>query len=417
MTNRRFAAKGLSQDEINGAMGAMRTEDRTWDDPRNFKASYFAGEDVTQVVTEAFNLHMGDNAIYGASVYPSLMAYEVQVVAMALEMLEAPEGADGTVTTGGTESIAMAVKTARDWAREHKPVAGTPEIVVPRTAHLAFDKAAELFGLRVVRMADSVDYRADVPAMAAAIGANTVMIVGSAPPFPYANVDPIADIAALAREHGLWMHVDACIGGFLLPFARDLGARVPDFDFSVPGVTSISADLHKYGYALRGSSLLLLRDEALAEYQRFESGDWPAGLYATMGIAGSRNGGPVASAWAVMRYLGFDGYRERVAMILEAKQRLIAGIEAVEGLAVLGAPEGGHFAFMSTAHDTLAIADAMTDRGWMLSRGVDPPTIILLLNYRHGEVVDDFLADLARAVRDVAAGRIESRGEQMVYAV
>ncbi len=417
MTNRRFPAEGLSPDEISAAMDAMRADDRVWDDPKNLKASYYAGEDVTRVATEAFNLHMGDNAIYGASVYPSLPAYEAEVVAMALEMLEAPEGADGTVTTGGTDSIAMAVKTARDWARAHKPVAGVPEIVVPRTAHVAFDKAAQLFGLGVVRMAGSVDYRADVPAMAAAIGANTVMIVGSAPPYPYANVDPIADIAALAREPGLWMHVDACIGGFLLPFARDLGHDVPAFDFAVPGVTSMSADLHKYGYALRGSSLLLLRDEALAEYQRFESADWPAGLYATMGIAGSRNGGPVASAWAVMRYLGFDGYRERVAKILEAKQRLIAGIEAIDSLAVLGAPEGGHFAFASTAHDTTAIAQAMTDRGWMLARGEDPPAIMLLLNYRHGEVVDDFLADLAQAVDDVAAGRVESRGEDAVYVV
>ena len=417
MTNRRFAAEGLSRDEISAAMDAMRAEDRAWDDPRNLKASYFGGEDVTRVATEAFNLHMGDNVIYGASAYPSLPAYEADVVAMAHEMLDAPEGASGMVTSGGTESIAMAVKTARDWAREHKPVAGVPEIVVPRTAHVAFDKAAQLFGLGVVRMAGSVDYRADVAAMAAAVGANTVMIVGSAPPYPYANVDPIADIAALAREHGLWMHVDASIGGFLLPFARDLGHKVPDFDFAVPGVTSMSADLHKYGYALRGSSLLLLRDAALAEYQRFESADWPAGLYATMGIAGSRNGGPVASAWAVMRYLGFDGYRERVAKILEAKQRLIAGIGAIDSLAVLGAPEGGHFAFMSTAHDTTAIAEAMTGRGWMLARGEDPPAIMLLLNYRHGEVADDFLADLAQAVDDVAAGRVESRGEAAVYVV
>ena len=417
MSNRRFAARGLSRDEIAAAMATLRADDQSWDDPRNLKASYFAGEDVTRIATEAFAQHMDDNVIYGASSYPSLPAYEAEVVAMGLEMLEAPEGAGGTVTTGGTESIAVAVKTARDWARDHKPRATAPEIVLPRTAHVAFDKAAHLFGLKVRRMAGSVEYRADVAAMADAIGPNTVMIVASAPPYPYANVDPVREIAALAVAHDLWMHVDACVGGFILPFARDLGHAVPDFDFTVPGVTSMSADLHKYGYALRGSSLLLLRDAALEDYQRFESSDWPAGRYATMGIAGSRNGGPVASAWAVMRYLGRDGYRARVAKILDAKRRLIAGIEGIAGLAVLGAPEGGHFAFVSTDHDTSAIALAMTERSWMLARGEDPAAIMLLLNHRHGEIVDDFLADLRAAVDDVASGRVVAPGEGAVYAL
>ena len=417
MTNRHFAADGLSQDDIAGTMAAMRAGDGAWDDPRNLKASYFAGDDVTRVATDAFNLHMGDNVIYGAAVYPSLPAYEVEVVAMGLEMLDAPDGAGGTVTTGGTESICVAVKTARDWARDHKPGATTPEIVVPRTAHVAFSKAAQLFGLKLVRMADSVDYRADVTAMAAAINHNTIMIVGSAPPYPYANVDPIRDIAALAVEHGMWMHVDACVGGFVLPFARDLGYPVPDFDFAVTGVMSMSADLHKYGYALRGSSLLLLRDKALEDYQRFESGDWPAGIYATMGLAGSRNGGPVASAWAVMRYLGFNGYRERVAKILETKLRLIAGLGDIGGFMVLGEPEGGHFAFVSTDQDTAAVAQAMTGRGWMLARGEDPAAIMVLLNCRHGEIADEFLNDLRAAVDDVASGRVAPPDQGAVYVV
>jgi sphinganine-1-phosphate aldolase len=417
MTNRHFAADGLSAGDIASTMETMRAGDGAWDDPRNLKASYFAGEDVTRVATDAFNLHMGDNVIYGAAVYPSLPAYETDVVAMGLEMLDAPDGAGGTLTTGGTESICVAVKTARDWARDTKPGITAPEIVLPRTAHVAFEKAAQLFDVKVVRMAASVDYRADVPAMAAAINDNTIMIVGSAPPYPYANVDPIRDIAALAVAHGLWMHVDACVGGFVLPFARDLGYPVPDFDFAVPGVMSMSADLHKYGYALRGSSLMLLRDKALEKYQRFESGDWPAGVYATMGIAGSRNGGPAASAWAVMRYLGFNGYRERVGKILETKKYLIDAIQEIGGLTVLGEPEGGHFAFRSTELDTAAISLAMNNRGWMLARGEDPAAIILLLNFRHGEIADDFLADLRAAIDDVASGRIEAPAEGAVYVV
>ena len=292
MTNRRFAAEGLSPDDIAGTMATMRAGDGAWDDPRNLKASYFAGDDVTRVATDAFNLHMGDNVIYGAAVYPSLPAYEADVVAMGLELLDAPDGAGGTVTTGGTESICVAVKTARDWARDHKPGATAPEIVVPRTAHVAFSKAAQLFGLKLVRMAGSVDYRADVAAMAAAINHNTIMIVGSAPPYPYANVDPIRDIAALAVEHDLWMHVDACVGGFVLPFARDLGYPVPDYDFAVPGVMSLSADLHKYGYALRGSSLLLLRDKALEEYQRYRRWSDASGRESLRGSSAVPGDGP-----------------------------------------------------------------------------------------------------------------------------
>jgi glutamate/tyrosine decarboxylase-like PLP-dependent enzyme len=260
--------------------------------------------------------------------FPSLVRYEAEVVAMALDMLEAPEGAGGGITTGGTESILMAVRTARDWAREHRPQAVRPELILPETAHPAFEKAAQLVGVSVRRMSRSPGYRADVEAMAAAVGDQTIMLVGSAPPYPYALVDPIERIAALAEQHGLWMHVDACVGGFVLPFVRELGHPVPPFDFAVPGVMSISADLHKFGYSGRGASLLLLRDKANERYQRFSSGAWPSGTYSTLNFGGSRNGGAIASSWAVMRYLGRSGYRSRVAGILKTKAKLARGLAA-----------------------------------------------------------------------------------------
>ena len=188
---------------------------------------------------------------------------------MLCEMLNAPEGAVGSVTTGGTESITMAVKTARDWGCAAKPGVKELEIIVPRTAHPAFNKAAEILGLKPVRMAKSVDHRADFDSMARAIGPNTIMIVGSAPPFPYGLVDPIERLGALAERHSLWFHVDACVGGFVLPFARELGHPVPAFDFEVPAVSSMSVDLHKYGFSGRGASVLVIRDEARAKHQGF----------------------------------------------------------------------------------------------------------------------------------------------------
>lgn len=221
------------------------------------------GEDVARVAWAAYALFQGDNFLYGNLLYPSLPAMADEVVGMALELLNAPEAASGTITTGGTESIILAVKTARDQARAVRPMSGLPEIVAARTCHPAFNKAAEMLGLRVVRLPTGGDLRADPAAMAAAITPNTIMIVGSAPAYPIGGVDDVAALAALARAHGLWLHVDACVGGFFLPFARDLGEPVPDFDFSVPSVASISVDLHKYGYTSRGASPLLLRDGAV----------------------------------------------------------------------------------------------------------------------------------------------------------
>ena len=416
MSNRRFERQGQSWPEIERALHEAHARDLVWTDPHNLKASYFAGEDVVRVATDAFNLYMGNNAIYGATLYPSLPELETNVAAKVLEMLNAPEQAGGSVTTGGTESIMMAVKTARDWARTEKPEVRAPELVVPETAHPAFSKAAHLLGLKVVRMSASPGFRADVEAMAAAVNENTIMIVASAPPYPLCVVDPIPAIGEIAERHDLWMHVDGCIGGFVLPFMEDLGVDIPIFDFRVPAVCSMSVDLHKYGYANRGASCLLMRDEALESHQRFTHDEWPGGIYSTLNFAGSRAGGPVASAWAVMGYLGYDGYLERVSGILEAKRRYMAGINAIDGLKVLGEPEGGHFSFGATDDlDMAAVAEGMEARGWHFGRMRRPPAMLVLLNYTHGDIADEFLDDLGHAVADVRAGRITARDEEAVY--
>ena len=415
MSNRSFQVSGQSEEQIFEALDSGRQGDFAWNDLHNLKAAYFAGEEVVRVAKRAFDLYMSDNAIYAATLYPSLPRIEAEVVAMVQEMLNAPAGAGGMVTTGGTESIMLAVKAARDWARVEKPQVKNPKLLLADSAHPAFVKAAVLLGLAVTRAPETASYRADASVMRALVDEDTVMIVGSAPPYPLGLVDPIEDIGAIAVEHNLWMHVDSCIGGFVLPFAEDLGEPVPRFDFRVPGVTSMSADLHKYGYANRGSSTLLLRDASLLEHQRFTNGDWPGGIYSTLGVAGSRASGPVVSAWAVMKLLGFDGYRERVRGIIEAKRCFAAAIAEVDEVAVIGAPEGGNISVFSTTLDMHAVAEGLVERGWGLGRLQRPPGLILLLNYRHGEVAGEFGTDLKQVVADVRAGRRESSGGGAVY--
>ncbi len=412
-----FFAGGTPAAGIRAELAELRGGNARWNDLRNLRASYFAGDDVVQIAGEAYSAYFGMNALYGAIAYPSLRRIEAEVVATLLRLFQAPDGATGSITSGGTESIFMAVKTARDWARARRPEIAAPTMVVPRTAHAAFSKAGELLGVGVRRMASSPGFRADLAAMTAAIDGSTIMIVGSTPGYAYGTLDPVGEIAALAERHGLWMHVDACVGGMVLPFARDLGSPIPAFDFAVPSVTSLSVDLHKYGYALHGCSALILRDGELGQYQRYQFDQWPVGGYSTTNLVGSRSGGPVASAWAVMKYLGAAGYRERVGRMLDAKRRLTEGIRAIDGLAVFGEPEATLLAFGSAQLDMAAIGQEMTRLGWSFARVVEPPGMLLLLNGFHGAIVAEFLDDLRLTAVAVAEGRIVAEVRPAVYTV
>jgi glutamate/tyrosine decarboxylase-like PLP-dependent enzyme len=417
MTNRLFPQSGRSWDDVKADMEASRRDDLPWRDARIFKPAYFAGEDLVRVANAAYDMYISDNALYGGTSYPSLGRYESDVVAMLLELLDAPESAGGSVTSGGTESNMMAIKTSRDWARENRPAAREPEMLLPRTAHPSFEKGAQMFGVKPVRMAHSPGFRADIDGMAKAINDNTIMIVGSAPPYPYGTTDDIDALSKLATRNDLWLHVDSCLGGFILPFARRLGRAIPEFEFSLPGVTSISVDVHKFGYANKGVSVLLLRDKTLEKFQRTTFDAWPSGLYSTANITGSRSGGAIASAWAVMNYLGQDGYKERVRAILGIRDRIIEGIRSIPALEVWGDPHAYNFSFGSKRIDIDAVGDGMEDRNWLFGRALEPPSIQLMVNMAHQNIVDSFIADLAAAVRDVEGGRRQSRGEKAVYAV
>ncbi|MES0828142.1 pyridoxal phosphate-dependent decarboxylase family protein [Ruegeria sp. SCP11] len=411
-----FPQIGKPAKDILDAMDAARVGDWDWFSLKNLTASYYGGSDVAEVAKDAFVKHIGDNVVHQTGLHPSVRKYETEVIEMVKELFHAPENAAATITTGGSESIILALKTARDRARELKGIA-EPNIIVPQSAYAVFNKLSHFLGIEVIQMDKSPDYRADVAGMKAAINKNTIMLVGSCPPFPLGVVDPIEEIAAIAQEHDLWMHVDACIGGFMLPFATDLGYDVPNFDFSVPGVTSMSADFHKYGYSYRGCSILVLRDAELINWQGFEVANWNAGDYYSKNTAGSRNSGPIASAWAVFNYLGREGFLRVTGDVIKGREAFCNGINAIEELEILGTPQGPHFAFKADGLNILAIADGLMDRGWAINIGSKPDAILLMLSCHHHEIADDFLKDLREVVEAVKSGELKAKGEEEVYGI
>lgn len=411
-----LARTGIASQAVLAEMDKARENDWDWFSLKNLTASYYGGPEVAEVARLAFNKHIGDNVVHQTGLHPSVRKYETDVTDMALSLFHAPDAATGTITTGGSESITLTLKTARDRARDLKGIS-EPEIIIPQSAYAVFNKLSHLLGIKIVQMDNSPGYRADVDAMRAAITDNTIMLVGSAPPFPLGNVDPIEGIAALAQEHDLWCHVDACIGGFMLPFARMLGEDVPAFDFSVKGVTSISADFHKYGYAYRGCSILCLRNEALVNWQGFSSDTWNAGAYYSKNLAGSRNSGPIASAWAVFNFLGIEGFKDVTSGILKGREAFIRGINAIEGLEVMGTPQGPHFAFRADGMEILPLADGLIERGWGINIGTKPDSILLMLSCHHHEVAGEFLADLRDLVSLHRDGKLATRGEEEVYGI
>jgi glutamate/tyrosine decarboxylase-like PLP-dependent enzyme len=407
--------RGTPWPELRGRLVALGSHDVDWRRARTAVYVFHAGDDVLQVAKDAYALYQSENAL-GPLAFPSLKQMEAEVVGMGLSLLHAPDGAAGSMTSGGTESILMAVKACRDEARSRGVDAHGAELVIPRSAHPAFDKAAHYLGLRIVRVPVAADLRADVAAMAAAIGPRTLMLVGSAPCFPYGLVDPIAGLSALAQERGVWLHVDACVGGWFAPFARMNGVPVPDFDFALPGVRSISADLHKYGYAAKGASTVFHRSEEQWRHQIFSFDDWPAGGMTTPTLAGTRPGGAIASAWAVLNYLGVEGYREKARLVCETRAKLVGAIAAMDGMCVHGEPQLGLFAYGSTRVDPFAVWGRLVRRGWFSGLTTEPRGIHQMLSPAHAGVADEYLADLRAALAEVAASGETAGGTQARYA-
>ena len=401
-----FPSNGKSKETVLTAMRAARDHDVQWQKGRAFSLVYHAGKDVDDLIKDASLLFFSENGL-NPTAFPSLRKFETEIVAMTASLLGGGENAAGSVTSGGTESLLMAVKTARDWARVNRPEIKSPEMILPITGHPAFEKASEYFGVKSIHIPVKDDFRADVEAARKAITANTILMIGSAPAYPHGVIDPIRELAAIAQEHNILFHTDACVGGFMLPFVRKLGYTIPDFDLSVPGVTSISADLHKYGYAAKGASVILYKTAQLRRHQMFVYADWPGGIYPSPAMGGTRPGGPIAAAWAVMNYLGEAGYLEMTELVMQATHRLQQGVNAVAGIKVISNPEMSVFAIGSDGLDVYALADELTTRNWHLDRQQFPPTLHMTVQFGHIGVVEEFLKDLASAAEVVRRPSLE----------
>ena len=396
-------ASGEDWESLRERMIALASGDVDWRNARTAVYIFNAGEDVLRVAKEAYALYQSENAL-GPLAFPSLARMEREVVEMGLGLLHAPPEACGNMTSGGSESIFLAVKTCRDQARAQGRDTRGGEIVIPQSAHPAFDKAAHYLDLSVQRVPVGADLRADVDAMAARLGERSLMLVGSAPCFPYGLIDPIKALGALAERHDLWLHVDACVGGYFAPFARMNGALLPAFDFEVPGVRSISSDLHKYGYVSKGASTIFHRSETQRAHQIFEFDDWPAGGMTTPTAAGTRPGGAIACAWAVTHYLGEQGYREKTRIVMETREKMERAIAKISPLKILGEPALGILAFTSDGPDPHAIWGRMLARGWFSSVVTEPRGIQLMLSPAHAAVCDEYLEDLREAILEVEQG-------------
>jgi glutamate/tyrosine decarboxylase-like PLP-dependent enzyme len=353
------------------------------------------------------SLFLHENAL-NPFAYPSLVRMEQEVVGVAAEMFGTDPRA-GTMTSGGTESIFLAVYTAREQARGRG--IDDPQLVLAATAHPAFTKAAHYLGVEEIRVPVGADLRADPTAMADRVGTRTALMVGSAPCYPFGVIDPIAELAQVALANETLLHVDACLGGWLLPFWEGIGEPVPPWNFSVEGVTSISADVHKYGYCFKGASTILYRDVEMKRRQHFLFDGWPGGLYGSATTAGTRPGAPIAAAWATIQHLGRDGYLAKARAVRDATRAFLSAIESVDELEVSGGPDMSVFEFSSREglEATGAIGDVMDDRGWHLDR--QQGGLHLMVSPGHRSVTEDFEADLRGAV----ATRGVSRGVAATY--
>jgi glutamate/tyrosine decarboxylase-like PLP-dependent enzyme len=410
--------KGRTRTEILAEVEALNTREASrWEDGYASGAIYHGDEGHIDFLNQVYALQSQSNPLH-ADLFPSASKFEAEIVAMTAAMLGAGQTTDaigGTVNSGGTESILLAMKSYRDLARETRGIT-RPEMIVPVTAHVAFDKAAQYFGIKMVRIGVDEGYKADWIAAKNAINKNTVVIVGSAPSFPHGIIDPIAEMSSLALDAGIGFHCDACLGGFVLPWAERLGRYVPPFDFRLPGVTSISADTHKYGYAAKGTSVLLYRSLELRHAQYFTASDWPGGLYFSPTFAGSRPGALSAACWAAMLSLGEEGYLRATRQILETAEQIKEGLRAIPELYILGDPMWV-IAFASENINIYQVMDNMARKGWSLNGLHKPSCIHLAVTLRHTQpgVAERFLADLQESVAKVKANPEQTSGMAPVY--
>jgi sphinganine-1-phosphate aldolase len=405
----KIPAQGLSKNDVFTAIEAARENDVPWREGKLYAYIFDGGKEVEEVGKHAYLAYLSENGLDPTS-FPSLLRFENDLVDMARRHLGGDEKVVGNFTSGGTESIILAVKTAREVFRKAHPEilarGGRPQMIVPVTAHAAFHKAAHYLDVDIVTTTvDGETFRADVSAIRGAITERTMLIVGSACSYAHGVVDPIREIAKLASDRGILCHVDGCMGGFLLPYFKRLGAEIPDFDFRVPGVTSMTMDFHKYGLTPKGASVVLYRDESLRQHQIFACADWTGYTMINNTIQSSKSGGPMAAAWAVLQFVGDEGYLAYAKGLLEAKNKIVEGVSQIPGLRVMGNPEMSLVAFTSDEVSVFAITDEMKARGFhvqaQLKHGPSKENIHVSINPSNVKHTESLLAALRECVEVV----------------
>jgi glutamate/tyrosine decarboxylase-like PLP-dependent enzyme len=416
---------GLGADDVLARMAELRADDRDWRGGRVFSLVYSAGDGVHDLLERAGTLFSAENAL-NTGVFPSLARMQQDIVSITIGLLGADRlpvdqrsSVRGYLTSGGTESLLQAVRTARDWGRVERSI-DRPNMVLAASAHAAFEKAAHYFDVESRRVPVGPGFTADLDAMADAVDDGTVLVVGSAPTYPQGVIDPIAELGAMAADRGFLCHVDACLGGFILPFLEQLGHVRAPWDLSVPGVTSISADLHKYGYGSKGVSVVVYRRRELARLQPFVTSNWLGGRYGSPSMAGTRPAGPIAAGWAVLHHLGADGYLRLADAAYRAATALGDAVDATPGLALRGHPDATVLAFGADPDDpgidTFALGDALAERGgWFFDRQTPPDSLHATVHAGHGAVIERLRTDLTAVSAELRASGARAADRTTAY--
>lgn len=413
-----FPKHGEKPEEVLSRMEEYRVDDVDWKKGRSFSLTYPVSDEHHEFLKKAHNKFFSENAL-NPMAFKSLRRFEHETIRMVADLFHGDEEVVGLVTSGGTESLIMAIKAYRDRARKLKPWILKPEMIIPASAHSAIDKGAYYFDVKVRHAPVGPDYRVDLKALKKMINRNTILIMGSAPQYPQGVVDPIAQLGEIAKEHGIPLHVDACIGGFVLPFIEKLGYPAPVFDFRVPGVTSISADIHKYGYAAKGASALVYRDMSYMKHMFFVYTEWKGGgIYASPSFPGTRPGGPIAAAWATLMKLGEDGYLDLTKKILETRDYFLKELSKMPEMKLMAYPDSTLVSF--TSQDSkigiYAVADQLQARGWNITRQQEPESLHMTLSPVHAEHIKDFVADLKESIEIVKANpQLNTSGQAAMY--
>mmetsp|Transcript_5872 Transcript_5872/g.18861 ORF Transcript_5872/g.18861 Transcript_5872/m.18861 type:complete len:569 (-) Transcript_5872:39-1745(-) len=414
--NHTLPTEGVSHEIILSKMQNMYDNEKSkWQEGWVSGAVYHGGEDHIQLQNEAFKLFSISNPLH-PDVWPSVMQFEAEVISMTANMLNGGiSTVCGTMTSGGTESILMATKTHRQWAYETLGIT-EPEVVAPQTAHAGIDKACDILGIKLISVpVDPITFQVNPKVLKKYLTSDTIMIYSSAPQYPHGIIDPIEELSKIAVSHGCGLHVDCCLGGFVLPFAQKLGYPIPKFNFELPGVTSMSVDTHKYGYASKGTSVVLYRTPDLRKHQYFTYPNWPGGLYVTPSTAGSRPGALSAACWASLVAMGEKGFLEATTGIMETQRRIKQAVADTDGIDLCGDPIAMIVAFQSKRFNIYNLADRLHKRGWSLNSLQNPASVHICVTLRTVPACDRFIKDLRECTAECLANPDEIEKGAAVY--